>query len=245
MTARLLPLLLVSIGFVTLPAPTQADAPDCRTVTTTIVVQGNLQTRSDRVCSGTREAQDGEDATAPTVPTVGHRACLGIVSVLSTVRDDDYCNPQAPRLRITPEMVASALRRVPLPASTLRVQPGNGRTLVNFDTNFFTDGDGLTRTVRLLGQRVDLRITPARFTWNFGDGASSTTAEPGAAYPALDITHRYRSTGAVAPSVDTTYTADFRVGGGGWQPVPGSVTVPGATVDLDVVEAAPLLVGHE
>jgi len=47
----------------------------------------------------------------------------------------------------------------------------------------------------------------------------------------------------VAPSVDTTYTARFRVEGGPWLDVPGSVTVSGAAVDLEVVTATPTLIG--
>ena len=124
------------------------------------------------------------------------------------------------------------------------VQPPNGRTLVNFATNFYTEREEFTRRVQLLGQRVQLRITPAQFTWHFDDGESTTTTSPGAPYPKLEITHDYLRKGGVSPRVDTTYTAVFRVGGGGWQPVPGSVTIPGEAVDLEIVEASPLLVGY-
>ncbi len=97
----------------------------------------------------------------------------------------------------------------------------------------------------LLGQRVDLHIVPSEFTWQFGDGESLTTNEPGAPYPDLVVTHRYTKKGKVAPSVDTTYVAAFRVNGGGWQDVPGSVTIPGAPVDLQVLTATPTLVGYD
>ncbi|HEY0952439.1 MAG TPA: hypothetical protein VGD85_19750, partial [Nocardioides sp.] len=40
---------------------------------------------------------------------------------------------------VTPGLVLRALRRVPLPASELVVQPPGGRTLVNFETNFYTE----------------------------------------------------------------------------------------------------------
>ena len=140
-------------------------------------------------------------------------------------------------------MVATALRRIPLPPSKLLVQPPNGRTLVNFETNFFTEAEPFTRAVTLLGQRVVLRITPASFRWRFGDGESAATTSPGAAYPDLEITHSFLRRGRVAPSVDTTYTATYRVNGGPAQPVPGSVTVSGSTVTLRVVTARPQLVG--
>jgi hypothetical protein len=99
--------------------------------------------------------------------------------------------------------------------------------------------------VTLLGQGVDLHIVPSQFGWRFGDGESLATAEPGAPYPDLDVTHRYLKKGEVAPSVDTTYTATFRVNGGPWRAVPGSVTIAGAAVDLEVLTATPTLVGYD
>ena len=59
------------------------------------------------------------------------------------------------------------------------------------------------------------------------------------------MTHRYLEKGKVAPSVDTTYTATYRVNGGPWRDVPGSVTIPGAPVDLQVLTATPTLVGYD
>ena len=151
----------------------------------------------------------------------------------------DQSSPAA----VTPGIVAAAFRRLPLPASDLQVQPPNGRTLVNFDTNFYTDNGEFTRTVRLLGQRVELRIWPARYGWRFGDGEQRWTTTPGDQYPHLEVTHRYLRKGRVSPSVDTTYAAQFRVNGGPWRDVNGTVTIPGAPEALRVVTARPVLVG--
>ena len=150
--------------------------------------------------------------------------------------------PARPQLTI--EMVASALRRVPLPPSKLIIQPPDGRTLVNFETNFYTPERTLFRSVRLLGQRVELRITASRYTWHFGDGTTTATEEAGAPYPKLTITHNYLRTGRYAPSLDTTYVADFRVGSGPWREVPGSVTIEGEPASIRAIEATPTLVGY-
>ncbi len=150
--------------------------------------------------------------------------------------------PPAPP-QVTTGLVAEALRQVPLPASQIEVQPPNGRTLVNFETNFYTEGGDLTRTITLLGQQVDLQISAASYTWVFGDGESLRTTGPGAAYPQLDVTHRYLQAGEVQVGVDTTYTAQFSVNGGPFVPVPGSVTVAGELEPLQIVEARPTLVG--
>ncbi|WP_435747876.1 hypothetical protein [Nocardioides sp. SYSU DS0663] len=146
--------------------------------------------------------------------------------------------------QVTPGMVAAAFRRIPLPAAELQVQPPDGRTLVNFATNFFTEQGELSRSVTLLGRQVDLRIWPERFDWSFGDGSALTTTTPGAPYPDLEVTHDYRRAGAVSPSVDTTYAAEYRIDGGPWQPVAGTVTIPGAPVELRVLTATPTLVGY-
>jgi hypothetical protein len=144
---------------------------------------------------------------------------------------------------LTPGSVTRAFRAIDLPEAKLVIQPPNGRTLVNFETNFYTEQGEFTRTVALLGRQVELRIWPASFGWEFGDGASDQTTSPGAAYPELEITHEYLRKGRVTPSVDTTYAAQFRVGGGPWRDVAGTVTIPGSPQPLRVVEARPVLVG--
>lgn len=92
---------------------------------------------------------------------------------------------------------------------------------------------------------MDLHIWPSRFDWRFGDGASMTTTRAGSAYPDLDITHDYLRAASVSPQVDTTYAAQFRVDGGAWRDVPGTVTIAGNPVDLQVLTARPELVGYE
>ncbi|WP_244931633.1 hypothetical protein [Nocardioides sp. W7] len=162
--------------------------------------------------------------------------------------DSYYACPEegeiATPVQITNAMVARAFKRIPLPASQLVVQPPGGETLVNFATNFYTEAAPFERSVTLVGQRVDLRIRPSGFGWRFGDGSGTTTTEPGAAYPALEITHEYARAGAITPSVDTTYSAEFRVNGGAWEPVLGTVTMQGEPVALQVRTASPTLVGY-
>jgi hypothetical protein len=140
--------------------------------------------------------------------------------------------------------VLRALRRIGLPGSELVVQPPGGETLVNFATNFYTEQGEFTRTVRLLGRRVELRIWPSEFGWRFGDGESLVSVGAGAPYPDLEITHEYRVGGRVGPRVDTTYAAEFSVDGGPWRAVNGTVTIPGVPVRLQVRTASPVLVGY-
>ncbi len=161
--------------------------------------------------------------------------------------DNTYWCPSegAPPPAVTDALIATAFQRIPLPPSTFSIQPPGGRTLVNFETNFFTEKESLYRTVRLLGQRVDLRIDVHSYTWHFDDGQSITTSKPGAPYPRLQITHNYLQTGRYGPALDTTWVADYRVNGGAWRTVPGSVTIAGSPNNLRAIEARPTLVGYE
>lgn len=148
---------------------------------------------------------------------------------------------------ITTAMVLREFRRLAWPTSPLVVQPPGGRTLVNFETNFSTTNtEPSTRTVVLLGQQVDIEATPTSWVWNFGDGESRTTRTPGALYPDLEVTHTYLDADVVeSPSVDTVYSGRYRINGGPWQQIPETVTVPGEAVELEVVEAQPVLVGSD
>jgi hypothetical protein len=149
----------------------------------------------------------------------------------------------APPTQVTPGRVLSALRRIGLPALQVRTQP-EGKTLVNFETIFYADPRGFSRTVTMLGRQVQIVATPLSFTWHYGDGTTTTTDRPGARYPAKDITHSYTDAHVtVRTSVDVTYSARFRVGNGSLQGIPGSVTIAGPAAPLRISEATALLSG--
>lgn len=142
---------------------------------------------------------------------------------------------------ITPAAVATAFRRIPLPTLRSIAQPGD-KTLVNFDTIFHVEAETLRRDIRLLGQAIELTITPSRFRWTFGDGTEQVTTTPGAAYPTKALVHRYqRAHVTVNHHVEVTWTATWRVNGGPWQDVPGTVTLDGPATPLRIAEAVPLL----
>ncbi len=136
------------------------------------------------------------------------------------------------------------LRRVSLPALEVHTNPA-GRTLVNLPTIFYAEPSPVTKTLTILGQSVLVEATPRTYTWHFGDGASASTDSPGAPYPSRELTHAYeRARVTLRASVDTTYSARFRVNGGAWQDVAGTVTIGGPSRQLRVEEATPVLSGN-
>lgn len=132
-----------------------------------------------------------------------------------------------------------------IPAPKLVIQPPDGKTLVNFETNFYTEADVIHRSTTLLGQDIDFRIFPESYTWHFGDGEAATTSTPGAPYPDLDVTHKYLEKGTFQPSLETTYTAEYSINGGAWQPVPGTLVLADAPQQLEAVTARPILVAPD
>ena len=150
---------------------------------------------------------------------------------------------QTPRPRITPALVLNEIRRIGLPRLEAKTQP-EGKTLVNFDTIFYTEAQPFTATVRLLGRQVEIVAEPTEYVWHHGDGGLTRTTGPGAPYPSKNITYRYTDAHTtVRPRVDVTYQARFRVNGGSWQAIPDTVTITGPESNLRVSEAAPVLSG--
>jgi hypothetical protein len=144
---------------------------------------------------------------------------------------------------VTPGDVLSALRRVGLPRLEVEIQPAE-KTLVNFDTIFWTEPETVSLDLTILGQAVDVVATPQQYAWSFGDGSSTTTAAPGDPYPSGSITHRYQDAQVtVHPQVTVAYGARFRVNGGGWQQIDETVSTTGPAGSLRVAEGTPLLSG--
>ena len=127
-------------------------------------------------------------------------------------------------------LVLKAFKNLDWPASDLVVQPPDGRTLVNLDTNFYTTNTEVTSIpVTLVRSKVVVSARPIAYTWHFGDGTTATTTSPGAPYPDLDVAHVYEQTEKVAVSVDTQYgDASFTVDGGPPEEIPSTIWIAGA-----------------
>lgn len=177
--------------------------------------------------------------------------CLegGVAGFMSDVFRDgidvgDVCVPEAEVEEV--DYVRLAVREfksLEWPASAVSVDPPDGRTLVNFDTFFYTANARPTiKVVTLAGRQVSIRATPVSYAWSFGDGEGATTASAGAGYPGGDIVHVYVERDDFEVNVDTTYSGQFKVDDGEWQPIEPQVTVVGPGVELSTIEARPELV---
>ena len=152
------------------------------------------------------------------------------------------------RPQVTPALVLRAFERIPLPESELVIQPPGGQTLVGLDTIFSTKAERFTETVTLLGRTVELDIEPSSYRWSHGDNSEQTTDWPGEEWSRGGsasgyVTHVYDDRMRISTSVDTTWSARYRIGSGAWQEVPGTVTIEGDPAPLRVRSASPHLVG--
>ena len=141
-----------------------------------------------------------------------------------------------------PVLTAEQFRRLPLPAGDVRIQPGNGRTLVNVPTNVYVVARVAVIPTTVIGRQVQVRATPTAYDWTFGDGQHLHTADPGAPDPDLRPTHTYRAPGTQRLALTTTYRGEYSVDGGPWLPVDGTAAVVSPSQDLLVVAARSELV---
>ena len=93
---------------------------------------------------------------------------------------------------------------------------------------------------------VDVIVTPAEYRWEFGDGETLTTTDPGRPYPAFDLTHTYSQLGTAQISLTTTWTAKYRVDTDPllrWRDADGHAVTVHTGVEFEVIELRSKLVG--
>ncbi len=123
-------------------------------------------------------------------------------------------------------VAAELLDHVPVPDITIGVNPTTG--LVAVPSWFWVEGyDGapIVASDTLGDVTVEVEITPTRYRWSFGDGATLQTTSLGQAYPQeSDIRHTYEQSslsvgGSFSVTVEISFSARYRVNGGPWEPL--------------------------
>ena len=139
--------------------------------------------------------------------------------------------------------IARDFKRLVVLQGLAKVQPA-GKTLVNFVTAFYTEAGAYDLPpITILGSRVQVRATPVRYDWFFGDGGQASDAGPGAR-GTTQVSHRYAGTGPVGPFVVITWAGSYTVDGGAAQQVVGTAQTTGPKTALQVAEARSELVSR-
>lgn len=203
---------------------------------------GSFELCVEGVASGTvaRVCADGTVALDPLYrrqvdPTTG--AFVG-----AWVQIDVGGCPQDPPTAVI--LTAADFRRLPLTASTPQLQPADGRGLVDMDLIVFTEPTPQVLSTTVLGIPVTVHATPARYTWDFGDGSDPlVTTDPGAPFPDQTVARAYRSAGTYQLTLTTTWTGTYQVNGTGpWHTVTGNATTTSAPVTTEALTATTTLV---
>ena len=130
--------------------------------------------------------------------------------------------------------------------AVLRSEP-DGWAVRGLDANILATGGSSTRTGELFGITAEVRFTPVAYTFDYGDGSVPlSTATPGATWEALGLaefdptptSHVYDSAGTYTVTLLVDYAAEYRVGGGAFIPIPGTLAIPSAAIDIVVADSA-------
>ncbi len=123
-------------------------------------------------------------------------------------------------------------------------------TVHGLETNVYISGAPHVVSGSLFGLPADVRFIPLSYVFDYGDGATQTTAEPGASWAELGVeefertttSHRYDSIGNYAIAVGITYAAEYQFADEPWATVAGTLTVPANTLGILVGDADTVLV---
>jgi hypothetical protein len=121
--------------------------------------------------------------------------------------------------------------------SAIDLQPGTGWVYATVPTIAMADDAPRVHTATLLGAAVEIVATPASYVWTWGDGATTSSTDPGSAYPKATISHTYgRGTDQATVGLSTTWTGRYRVNGGAWVDFDTTITSTSPGVPLQVVK---------
>ncbi|MGC5627025.1 hypothetical protein ACPYO6_02095 [Georgenia sp. Z1344] len=128
-------------------------------------------------------------------------------------------------------------------AASLLVNTGeammDGRwQLANMPVLLWTTASEHTVSADLLGQQVDVRFSPLEFEWDPTDGSHPfVTSDPGAPYPEHTVSYPYPDGHeSIHVELTTLWEAEFRVGGGDWEAIDGTIPITTRTQAFEVRE---------
>lgn len=215
-------------------------APHLQRMRAPICPTGTENTGNPLPCPGDPVEPLPQCGAAATLPPLWERTVPDAVPTPWRLIGTRTCATEAD---VTPAMVLSAFRRLPLASSPLVVQPDRGWVLVNKPTVVHADRTPQTLTTTILGTTVTITATPTSYAWDFGDGVTLTTTDPGRPWPDGTLTHAYTRTGDYRIALTTTWSAVYTVGNDPTvRDVPGTATTT-STAPLSATERRSHLVG--
>lgn len=148
-----------------------------------------------------------------------------------------------------PEVTLADIASFRPAAPSLSGEPA-GFGVVGMPANLVAAASEVRIPGNVLGWDVTVRFVPHSFVFDYGDGASTTTATGGATWERLGqaqftptaTSHVYGERGSYPVSATVRYTASVDFGNDFWQPVQGFVVASAGGYDVRVVEVRTALV---
>jgi len=114
-----------------------------------------------------------------------------------------------------------------------RMEP-NGWMVVGLDTNFFAEVGQQVHSGQLLGRPAEVRFTPRRYHWSYGDGTRADLSVKGSTWAAQGVSefeptptsHVYRAAGTYYIDLGIDFSAEYRWADGPWTSLVGTIQVP-------------------
>lgn len=114
-----------------------------------------------------------------------------------------------------------------------------GRGMRNAHTNIYADAEQILERKTQFGELTLMRLTPVEFRWDYGDGTTRTTTDPGR--DAVDFntetstSHVYEDTGTYTVTLTTVFIGEVSYDDGEtWELVPGQLVIDSTPAQADI-----------
>ncbi|AYF98698.1 hypothetical protein D7I47_10825 [Protaetiibacter intestinalis] len=129
----------------------------------------------------------------------------------------------------------------------------DGWVVVGLPANIYSLVDTQIVPGTLLGLPADVRFTPVGWNWDYGDGTTATLPTRGGTWSALGLrefdatptSHVYERGGDYTIRLSITYRAEYRIDGGGFVPIAGTITLPANELYITAGGAKTVLVDRD
>ncbi len=139
------------------------------------------------------------------------------------------------------------------PAPGIQRMEPDGWVVVGLPANIYSLVDRQLVPGTLLGMAADVRFTPVAWRWSYGDGATATLPTKGATWAALGLrefdatptSHVYQTAGSYTIRLDIVYRAEYRLDGGAFTPIAGTLALPANELHITASGAKTVLVDRD
>lgn len=139
------------------------------------------------------------------------------------------------------------------PAPGIQRMEPDGWVVVGLPANIYSLVDTQIVPGELLGRSADVRFTPVGWRWDYGDGTTAALSTKGATWAAQGLrefdatptSHIYRQAGSYTIRLSIVYRAEYRIAGGPFTPIVGTITLPANELHITASGAKTVLVDRD